>query len=57
MSRYNGGMTHNTTTGKATKGPERIVAVDRDEHESCEAGTPGCCIDHSRDRHDSCETW
>jgi hypothetical protein len=40
----------------------RIIAEDRREDETCEAGTPGCCIDHhaemlaGRDR-DSCDTW
>lgn len=34
---------------------DRIIA-DRDESETCQAGTPGCCIDHSHD-HGSCEGW
>ena len=33
-----------------------IVADDRPEHEPCEAGTPGCCVLHSRCDH-GCETW
>jgi len=41
---------------------ERIIATDRDETDACEAGTPGCCIDHTAERdagtdRDSCETW
>lgn len=35
----------------------RAVAHDRAEHEACEAGTPGCCIDHTHDKGDGCETW
>lgn len=31
------------------------VATDREEHESCERGTPGCCIRHTRDT--PCDTW
>lgn len=51
-----------TTTKPAT----RIVAHDREEHEPCQASTPGCCIDHEAEhraagwdrRVDStCETW
>jgi hypothetical protein len=34
----------------------RVVALDRDESESCQAGTPGCCIDHGQDE-GTCETW
>lgn len=37
--------------------PDRVIATNREESEPCEAGTPGCCIDHQRDAHDSCETW
>lgn len=33
-----------------------VVAEDRPEHESCEAGTPGCCVLHARCEH-GCETW
>src|SRR5688572_23143123 len=29
---------------------ERIIATDRDETDACEAGTPGCCIDHTAER-------
>lgn len=36
--------------------PPRAVDWDREEHESCQANTPGCCIDHNRD-HGSCECW
>lgn len=32
------------------------IAWDRDEHDPCEAGTPGCSVDHTRCQHD-CETW
>ncbi len=33
-------------------------AEDRDESESCEAGTAGCSIDHTRSSHGtSCEGW
>jgi hypothetical protein len=34
----------------------RVYATDRDEADSCQAGTPGCSIDHSADN-GSCETW
>lgn len=37
---------------------ERIVASERDEQDSCEAGTPSCCIDHTAETtNGSCETW
>lgn len=45
----------------------RIIATDRQEHETCERLTPGCCIDHTAEarqhksicEHDNagCETW
>jgi hypothetical protein len=31
------------------------VAWDRAETDSCERGTPGCCIRHTRDS--ECSTW
>lgn len=31
------------------------VAVDRAETDSCERGTPGCCIHHTTDS--ECATW
>jgi hypothetical protein len=31
------------------------VAWDRDESDSCERGTPGCSIHHTRDS--ECQTW
>ena len=31
------------------------IAWDRDETDSCERGTPGCCIRHTRDS--ECQTW
>lgn len=31
------------------------VAWDRAETDSCERGTPGCCIRHTTDT--ECETW
>lgn len=34
----------------------RHIAATRDERDPCEAGTPGCCIDHNRDD-GPCETW
>jgi hypothetical protein len=34
----------------------RVVAWGRKEADSCEAGTRGCSIDHSRDD-GSCEGW
>jgi hypothetical protein len=38
--------------------PETVVAKDREEHESCEAGTQGCCVDHTRSGFDSpCQPW
>jgi hypothetical protein len=36
---------------------EQRVIADRDEHDACERGTIGRCIDHTRDSVDSCETW
>jgi hypothetical protein len=35
---------------------ERVYATDREETEACQAGTPGCSIDHNTDP-DACETW
>ena len=40
----------------------RVIDYDRQEHESCERGTPGCCIAHSREndtmrRNGACEGW
>lgn len=34
----------------------RVVAWDREESDTCQAGTPGCCINHNAD-HGSCEGW
>lgn len=34
----------------------RDIDINRAEDESCQASTPGCCIDHSSD-HGPCETW
>lgn len=31
------------------------IDLDREEHDSCERGTPGCPIHHTRDT--ECETW
>lgn len=42
---------------KVERTPKRVVAHGRAEHETCEAGTPGCCIDHLRDASGSCDTW
>ena len=36
--------------------PQRAVAWDRPEGDPCQAGTPGCAIDHAADR-GGCETW
>jgi hypothetical protein len=35
---------------------EVAIAYDREESDSCQAGTIGCCIDHDGVKH-SCETW
>ena len=40
----------------------RLIARAREESEPCEAGTPGCCIDHMTEQEvayegDGCETW
>lgn len=43
----------NTTT---TKTNNLIVAESRSEEDSCQAGTPGCCVDHNACEH-RCETW
>lgn len=34
----------------------RVVAVERSETDTCEAGTPGCCVRHKGPA-DGCETW
>lgn len=34
---------------------DELVAWDREETDSCERGTPGCCIHHTRDS--DCQTW
>lgn len=34
----------------------RHYATDRDETDACQAGTPGCAIDHAADR-GACEGW
>lgn len=41
----------------ATNDNGRVIAWDREETEPCEAGTPGCAIDHTKDEGDGCETW
>jgi hypothetical protein len=41
---------------KALAAGQRLVADTRPEEEPCQAGTPGCCIDHTFDD-GSCETW
>ena len=42
----------------ADRSPGTVYANDRDESEACEAGTPGCSVDHTRSAADtSCETW
>lgn len=33
------------------------VAWNRGEHEACQRGTPGCCVDHPDDRETQCLTW
>jgi hypothetical protein len=35
----------------------RVIAAGREETEPCQAGTPGCSIDHTRDSGDGCEGW
>ena len=37
-------------------GIEVVVAWDRTEADACQAGTPGCCVDHAACPH-GCETW
>lgn len=43
--------------------PTLIYAWDREETDACEAGTPGCSIDHTAERTDSprsergCASW
>ena len=39
-----------------SKPPVRI-ALDREEHEPCQAGTPGCCVDHDGANDESCQPW
>jgi hypothetical protein len=35
-----------------------VYATERDESESCEASTPGCCVDHTQSPSGtSCEGW
>lgn len=40
-----------------TERTRRTVAWSRAEDDSCQRGTPGCCIDHNHDHIDTCETW
>lgn len=35
---------------------DRAIDHDRAETDTCQAGTPGCCIDHRADT-GSCEGW
>lgn len=66
---YPGGFTHRLTLRTAHHGERTVyahhntthralrnVATWRGEWEACEAGTVGCCIDHSDD-HGTCEGW
>lgn len=34
-----------------------VVAKNRQEHEPCQAGTVGCCVDHDKTVPEKCETW
>jgi hypothetical protein len=36
---------------------EAPIAWDRPETEPCQAGTPGCSVDHRPDADYSCEGW
>ena len=49
---------------KIKKLTPRITAWDRDEEDPCEAGTPGCSVDHTAERNRDgdkqergCDTW
>lgn len=33
------------------------IAWDRDEHEQCQRGTFGCCVDHEQSVDPGCQTW
>lgn len=35
----------------------RLVATWRDEHDPCERGTVGCCVQHEPAEDGGCETW
>jgi hypothetical protein len=52
-----GGWTN--TDGETPKPtlPARVIAWDREETDTCEAGTPGCSINHKLDQGDGCDTW
>jgi hypothetical protein len=42
----------------ARTAPVTAYAHDRDEADTCEAGTPGCSVSHTRSTGDvSCECW
>lgn len=42
----------------ATPAADDFVARDREETDACEAGTPGCSVDHTRAGLDSeCAPW
>lgn len=45
------------SVSSAVQAAARVIAWDRDEADPCQAGTPGCAIDHSADEGDGCETW
>ena len=36
---------------------DRMIDWDREESDSCQKSTPGCCIDHSRDEQGGCWPW
>lgn len=31
--------------------------ADREERDPCQAGTVGCCVDHTPDDDEGCEAW
>lgn len=49
-------LIHDDPGGCLNVAPRRVYADDRGEDESCQAGTPGCAIDHATDE-GGCATW
>ena len=50
---YTGGMASSRDEVDPVTGEQ--IAWDREESESCERGTPGCSVHHTRES--ECQTW